>query len=313
MDQSQGPRVMRITRGQDHPGADVLFSRVDAFRFVGADRGDMLVRSFKFGSVTLATVVSTGHQIALHEPGLATFLAPVSGTLGVEAHGHSLAAGSCGGLYLRPGHRTTTVRPGGRERFTAMVALAPSLPHRRGTPARRPGRAFATTDADAVASALRSHLAYLLPAIERPGAPLLRPASQRASEALIIDLLRAIETADTPVDRRMAPETRVGIAEEFMRAHSDQPLTVEEIARAADVGPRALQIAFRALRGTSPRAMLAALRLERARERLMEPSATETVTDIALDSGFLHFGRFAAAYRARFGEVPSETIRRVRR
>ncbi len=33
------------------------------------------------------------------------------------------------------------------------------------------------------------------------------------------------------------------------------------------------------------------------------------MTDIATKWGFGHLGRFAAAYRARFGESPSHTLR----
>jgi AraC-like DNA-binding protein len=36
------------------------------------------------------------------------------------------------------------------------------------------------------------------------------------------------------------------------------------------------------------------------------------VSDAALDSGFVHLGRFAVAYRRRYGESPSETLRRTR-
>jgi transcriptional regulator GlxA family with amidase domain len=36
------------------------------------------------------------------------------------------------------------------------------------------------------------------------------------------------------------------------------------------------------------------------------------VSSIALDWGFWHFGEFSRAYRACFGELPSETLRRHR-
>jgi transcriptional regulator GlxA family with amidase domain len=97
-----------------------------------------------------------------------------------------------------------------------------------------------------------------------------------------------------------------------MRAASDEPLTVAEVARAAGVGVRALELAFRRRRGDTPRGALAAFRLERARERLLAAPPDASVTDAALDSGFAHLGRFAGAYRARFGESPSDTLRRGR-
>jgi transcriptional regulator GlxA family with amidase domain len=96
-----------------------------------------------------------------------------------------------------------------------------------------------------------------------------------------------------------------------MRSHAEEPLTVAEIANAVGVGPRALQAAFRASHGITPRQLLAEIRLEEARARLLAPEAEMTVTDAALASGFAHFGRFAAAYRERYGELPSETLRRA--
>jgi transcriptional regulator GlxA family with amidase domain len=51
------------------------------------------------------------------------------------------------------------------------------------------------------------------------------------------------------------------------------------------------------------------VRLDRARLRLSDVHAAEaSVTAIALECGFGHLGKFAAAYRERFGEQPSETL-----
>ena len=52
-------------------------------------------------------------------------------------------------------------------------------------------------------------------------------------------------------------------------------------------------------------------RLDRVRAELADavPNSGVGVTDIATRWGFTHLGRFAAIYRARFGESPSETLR----
>jgi AraC-like DNA-binding protein len=55
------------------------------------------------------------------------------------------------------------------------------------------------------------------------------------------------------------------------------------------------------------------MRLERARERLLSAGPADTVTTIALDCGIAHLGRFPAAYRIAFGELPTETLARTRR
>jgi AraC-like DNA-binding protein len=56
--------------------------------------------------------------------------------------------------------------------------------------------------------------------------------------------------------------------------------------------------------------MLKRYRLDEARQQLLSPQfSSESVTSIALNCGFLHLSRFAAEYKARFNESPSETRR----
>lgn len=88
--------------------------------------------------------------------------------------------------------------------------------------------------------------------------------------------------------------------------------TVADLARCAGVSERSLHAAFRRQLGTSPMAYLRRRRLEQAHDELLRIDATAgvKVTDVALRHGFAHAGRFAAAYRARFGEPPSATLRR---
>ena len=96
-------------------------------------------------------------------------------------------------------------------------------------------------------------------------------------------------------------------------AHADAPLAVEEIARECGLGIRAFEKNFLKKFGCSPTAFLRKIRMDRARQRLSDPASSKSVTSIALESGFLHLGRFARGYRDQFGESPSETLRRSRR
>ena len=100
----------------------------------------------------------------------------------------------------------------------------------------------------------------------------------------------------------------VRLAEEFMRAHIAQALTLADIAAAARVSIRTLSAGFQAWRGSSPMRVLRELRLDAAREWLQRGEVS--VADAALRCGFGHLGRFAAEYQRRFGEAPSQTRRR---
>src|SRR5579872_5076563 len=100
-------------------------------------------------------------------------------------------------------------------------------------------------------------------------------------------------------------------AEDYIRQHYAEPLTVETLAQAAGVSTRTLFAGFRDFRQVSPKSYLKAFRLEKARAALQsgEASGATGVTRIALDSGFAHLGRFAKHYHARFGELPSATAK----
>ena len=100
---------------------------------------------------------------------------------------------------------------------------------------------------------------------------------------------------------------------DWIVAHADEPLAMEQIARECGLGLRAFEKNFLLHFGCTPSSFLRKIRMDRVRERLRDPASTQSVTDIALESGFFHLGRFAAAYRKKFGESPSATLRQARR
>ncbi|WP_430788346.1 AraC family transcriptional regulator [Actinoplanes sp. G11-F43] len=98
-----------------------------------------------------------------------------------------------------------------------------------------------------------------------------------------------------------------------LTAISDEPeraFTVGELASIAGMSVRSLQSGFRRHVGSAPMAYLQEVRLSRAHETLRRGDpARVTVAEVANRWGFAHLGRFASAYRRRFGESPSETLR----
>lgn len=96
----------------------------------------------------------------------------------------------------------------------------------------------------------------------------------------------------------------------LFEAHPERTPTMTELAKAAGVSIRSLQVGFQQYMGMSPTEYLRDLRLQRVREELVTASGDgRTVSDIAYSWGFNHLGRFAQMYRKRFGELPSQTIR----
>lgn len=115
-------------------------------------------------------------------------------------------------------------------------------------------------------------------------------------------------------DERLGANPRhIKRAEEFIRAHAAEPVTLVDIARAAGVAPRTLQLGYRTILNSSPMRSLARERLRRVRYELIAGEGNAAVTDVALRWGFAHLGRFAGDYRREFGELPSETVRRAAR
>lgn len=106
----------------------------------------------------------------------------------------------------------------------------------------------------------------------------------------------------------------VTIARAFIEANLSDRLTLQSVAAAAGVSVRTLQVSFRTELRTTPTTYIRSRRLDRAHGDLCDPEApVSTVTDVATRWGITHLGRFAAEYRTRYGETPSETLRRQRR
>lgn len=102
----------------------------------------------------------------------------------------------------------------------------------------------------------------------------------------------------------LSGEALLHTARAFMRRHMTDPdLDVEAVARAHGVSRRYLELLF-ARAGESPAAHLRGLRLEAARRRLRETSAT--VADIAYGVGFNDVNTFTRAFRRMHNVAPRE-------
>ncbi|MVO90945.1 helix-turn-helix domain-containing protein [Streptomyces sp. p1417] len=112
-------------------------------------------------------------------------------------------------------------------------------------------------------------------------------------------------------DSRDAHPGTLRRAIDFIDENAATDIGVADIAAAACVTTRAVQLAFRRHLNLTPLQYLRRVRLALTRrELLLADPTTQTVTAIAYRWGFAHPGRFAADYRTTYGEPPSQTLRR---
>lgn len=148
--------------------------------------------------------------------------------------------------------------------------------------------------------------------VEDPDGALAAPMVTRPlAQSVVAGLLHAVEhpfrdrlDAAPALPRASAARE----AAELLEAEPEAAWTVADLAGRVGVSSRGLQAAFARHLGVSPTAYLRGVRLQRVHADLASAEQA-SVTEIALRWGFTHHGRFAAAYRARYGRAPSETLR----
>lgn len=90
----------------------------------------------------------------------------------------------------------------------------------------------------------------------------------------------------------------------YLQQHYDEGLTMEQIAAAANIGPREGFRVFRSTLGMSPVQYLTSYRLHKAAELLTQ--GTASVTEISERCGFSTPSYFARVFRAQMGCTPRE-------
>ncbi|WP_375386800.1 helix-turn-helix domain-containing protein [uncultured Amnibacterium sp.] len=134
------------------------------------------------------------------------------------------------------------------------------------------------------------------------------------TELLIETMLLTFPTnaSGSTGERRLPSTAAVRRATAYADEHAGRPITVADMAAAARLSVRGLQDAFQRQLGLTPTAYLRATRLAATRDALLAADGADgtQVSTIARAAGFMHLSRFAAAYRAAYGEHPSQTLRR---
>ena len=134
---------------------------------------------------------------------------------------------------------------------------------------------------------------------------------------MLTDALQSSPSRPLPEDESSGNESRlskarslVRLAEDYANVNRDVNIRMVDLCKVTEVSERTLQYAFQTCLGLSPMNYLKRHRLHQVRRELKEADvARSTVSAIACQFGFFHFGDFSLAYKSQFNESPSQTLK----
>jgi AraC-like DNA-binding protein len=158
-------------------------------------------------------------------------------------------------------------------------------------------------------------VSYLLAMIDGNSVALSSPLLASSIEHMVVATLLYSQCHNYSEELGQAPRSiapgHVKRVEEFISEHAGEPLTVASLAAYAGVSASALYTGFRNFRQTTPMAHLRSVRLQKVHDELVQTTSSAiTVTEVAVKWGFGHLSHFTAHYKRKFGELPSETLRK---
>lgn len=186
-----------------------------------------------------------------------------------------------------------------------VAGRAPSAPLRFVSP--RPASAADRTRW----TSATGYIDTLLASPAAAASPLIIGSTARLLAAtVLVAFPNSWDTDPAARDRTDASTATLRRAIAFIDEHAARDISVADVAAAAHVTIRAVQIAFRRHYGTTPAGYLRRVRLDRARQDLLAADpARESVTAVAYRWGFASPGQFTAAYQQAYGVTPDQTLR----
>ena len=104
----------------------------------------------------------------------------------------------------------------------------------------------------------------------------------------------------------------LGRALSYISDNIKEDIAVEALADLCNVSTRTLYNLFSKHMDSTPKQYIKNARLKGLHDEILHNPKIRNVTEVALDYGFTHLGRFSSDYRRLFGELPSEAFRRYR-
>jgi AraC family ethanolamine operon transcriptional activator len=166
-----------------------------------------------------------------------------------------------------------------------------------------------------IAAEMRQRLIGTISSLEHKFTAPSDQAADFLQRSIVESFGLALMSARPPANARSSTGARTGArlvseTEDYIDASNGRPVSISELCGALKVSRRSLHRAFADTLGIGPAAYLRRRRLSAIRSVLSRgDTGTISIGDLAFEHGFPETGRFAAYYRAHFGETPSETLR----
>jgi len=125
-------------------------------------------------------------------------------------------------------------------------------------------------------------------------------ASKLAVEGLVLQIKAELMRFND--ERGSRQPAWLAQAEEFLRAHSDRCLSMDDIAAACGTRPRRITNSFRRFKGCTPAEYHRQLRLTKAQRKLA--ATIIPIAQIASECGFFDQSHFSHIFRKTFGCTP---------
>jgi AraC-like DNA-binding protein len=188
--------------------------------------------------------------------------------------------------------------------------VAATAPGRAPSPVRFTGHHAVSPEAARQWTATVAYLRGILASPEATVAPLVTTSAARLLVAATLAAF-ANDAVTEPGTQDLHDGTTATLrrAVAFIDEHAHEDITLADIAIAARVTIRAVQLAFRRHLDTTPTSYLRRVRLDHAHQQLQAADPeSDSVTAISYQWGFASPSRFAAYYRGAYGVPPSRTL-----
>jgi LacI family transcriptional regulator len=130
----------------------------------------------------------------------------------------------------------------------------------------------------------------------------------RKPQRLVVEPLRVVERRST--EASAVADQEVAAALEFIHNYAADPVGIEDVVRHVSISRRALELKFRDAVGRTPHQELQRVRMNRARQLLLETDLP--IPKVAAAAGFTSGAYLAQVFHRQFGKTPAQVRREYR-